>query len=953
MFTFQENTHFSQALPCTREEFWEQVRKPSTAWRIDARRAILAAVEASRTQGAEAIHTWLQNADYQKFLVKKQRMKRKAALEAWERKTDAEKLLAFAQEVKENLPAFIFACYQFDATDTSNGNPFCHRRLADCHLNGLFMLDIDHVENPMEIWYKLRDDKEVMKSIALVHITSSSFGIRIVATADITLGNLADNQIVLAQKLGYKVDESCIDATRNSFAPKEEDILYINEELLFNYYDEAFDKRFTAEYRQKKTQPTRFQFDSAVGTDPAHKPENRAVASPDAEQGTLAVSGVDVERMAKIKTTTDYFKTTTGTTETTIKDDNLSSHEKKFSPCERPEVERSKLSELSLEEKNELSSLKWRGYDVQSIIDARYADKLPCAEDSNRHKESLKLATDLLLMLDGDKQRVLRIVEAQPWVKEIIEERDENVEQTVESAAGCVAEKEKKYASSLPSKTMLEAVMAVTGKTYQEIVSEERRVKSEKFAAAQSEQDINRWLWDWGAEIEALMEEFPLIRDICKGLKRNQYPAALFVGGGLLMTLMTRCTYRFYHRPEELRRLNNSTLIIGDPASGKSFATRLFKLLAAPIVAADKRGKDAINAYREEMKTKGANKEKPKKPKVVVRVHPARTSNAQFIQDMVNAVEVVDGVEMQLHMLTFDTELDNTVTVQKGGSWIDKQSMELKAFHNEEDGQAYSNVDSIFQEFYVTWNYIYTGTPNALKKKVNEQNFGTGLATRLTCIPLPATNFEMMERESHIDFESDGRLKAWAFKLDKMKGELSVQKLVDGLYDWTARRMADAKENDSKADEMLLKRCAYHGLNFAAPFIVMRHWNALKKDGEFWCGEFETDETDWRLAELIVNIQYACQRHYFGAMAETYFDNKHREASINVQRRQKTIEAFSRLPEEFNHEDVMRCFNLNSESTARTRISRLMADKLIVKMGDYVENGTTKSRFKKTGAIML
>ena len=99
------------------------------------------------------------------------------------------------------------------------------------------------------------------------------------------------------------------------------------------------------------------------------------------------------------------------------------------------------------------------------------------------------------------------------------------------------------------------------------------------------------------------------------------------------MTLMTRCTYRFYHRPEELRRLNNSTLIIGDPASGKSFATRLFKLLTAPIVAADKVGKDAINAYRELIKTKGANKEKPKKPKVVVRVHPARTSNAQFIRN--------------------------------------------------------------------------------------------------------------------------------------------------------------------------------------------------------------------------------------------------------------------------------------------------------------------------------
>jgi hypothetical protein len=320
---------------------------------------------------------------------------------------------------------------------------------------------------------------------------------------------------------------------------------------------------------------------------------------------------------------------------------------------------------------------------------------------------------------------------------------------------------------------------------------------------------------------------------------------------------------------------------------------------------------------------------------------------------MVNSVEIVDGEEMQLHMLTFDTELDNTVTVQKGGSWIDKQSLELKAFHNEEDGQAYSNNDSILQDFYVTWNFIYTGTPIALKKKVNEQNFGSGLATRLTCIPLPATNFKMIDRESHVDFESDGRLKAWAFKLDKTKGLLPMDKIVDELYDWTARRMADAEENDSKADEMLLKRCAYHGLNFAAPFIVMRHWSELKKDGDYWCGEFETDDVDWKLAELIVNIQYACQRHYFGAMAEAYFDNKEKDASVNVQRRQKTYEGFSRLPEEFTNEDVMRCFSLNSNESARKRVNRFLKDHLVEKVGEFVENGTTKAKYKKTGIVML
>ena len=465
--------------------------------------------------------------------------------------------------------------------------------------------------------------------------------------------------------------------------------------------------------------------------------------------------------------------------------------------------------------------------------------------------------------------------------------------------------------------------------------------------------DIDHLLWAWGEQIEEMMADYPILIDICKGLKRNQYPAALFVGGGLLMTLMTRCTYRYYHRPEELRRLNNSTLIIGDPASGKSFATRLFKLLAAPIVHADKAGKDAINAYREQMRTKGANKEKPKKPKVVVRVHPARTSNAQFIQDMVNAVETVDGQEMQLHMLTFDTELDNTMTVQKGGAWIDKQCLELKAFHNEEDGQAYSNNDSILQDFNVYWNFIYTGTPLALKKKVNEQNFGTGLATRLTCIPLPSTKFKMMDREDHVDFESDSRLKTWAFKLDRMKGELTVQKIVDELYDWTARRMADAEENESEAEEMLLKRCGYHGLNFAAPFIVMRHWDKMKQDGEYWCGEFDTDETDWRLAELITNIQYACQRYYFGAMAEHYFDNKLKEASVNVRRNTKTLDGFNRLPEVFAFDDIMRCFNLKTSSAVYMRVSRLMKDGLIEKADGYIENGKKKARFRKTDVQMF
>ena len=892
MFTYQENTHFSQALPCTKEVFWEQVKKPNTAWRIDARRAILAAVDASKTLGVAAIQTWLNNADYQKFLLKKQNLKKESAKKAWAAKSDAEKLLAFAQEIKDNSTAFIYSCREFDETSTGKGAPFRHRRLADCHLNGLVMLDIDHVENPMQIWYQLRENEELMARVALMHITSSGYGCRIVFTADIKDGNLADNQIVFAQKLGYQPDESCIDATRNSFAPKEEDILYINEDLLFNYYDEEFDKKFTPQYRDKKSQPINNKFPSDSRADSHSSVQAAPVATQNAEQGTASLGNVDASAV----------------------------------------------------------SLKWKGYEIQSIIDQRYAAKLPCEADSNRHKESLKLATDLLIMLDGDKAKVQRIVEAQPWVQEIIDERDENVSQTVESAAGCVAEKEKRNASALPSKAMLKAIEESTGKNYQEIVN---GIDGQQgLNALYGQHKIQQMLQGWGEEIEALFPDYPLLKDACAGLKKSQYPAALFVAGGTAMTLMTRCWYRFYHRPQQERRLNCSLYIIGHPASNKSMADDIYEVLSAPIEAADKAGKAALNRYKQDQKKKAANKEGKDKPQGMIRIHPARTSNGQMIQDMLNAKETIDGKEMQLHMFTFDTELDNSITLQSGGSWINKQSMELKAFHNEKDGQMYQNSDSPVDEFRVTWNFIYTGTPIALKKKVNERNFGSGLSTRLAVIPMPKTNYEMIELEdiNNIDWARLDRMKTWAYRLDSRYGELPFWPLVVKLHGWVKNRMEDCAEDDSEANELMLKRVPYHALNYAAPFIDMRHWDSLHQENNYWIGEYDVDDTDWKLCELIARIQYATQQHFFGVMAEKYFDDMNNDVQITGKRhQQRSVDGYDKLPKIFSYEDIKKCFGYNNDSSVYSKISRLKEQRLVIK----IDQGENKGKFQKINQGML
>ena len=106
------------------------------------------------------------------------------------------------------------------------------------------------------------------------------------------------------------------------------------------------------------------------------------------------------------------------------------------------------------------------------------------------------------------------------------------------------------------------------------------------------------------------------------------------------------------------------------------------------------------------------------------------------------------------------------------------------------------------------------------------------------------------------------------------------------------------------------------------------------------------------MAELIVNIQYACQRHYFLGMAEKYFDDQQREVSVNSHRKNKTYEGFSRLPEEFVVEDVMACFSLSKISAARMKIHRMLRDHIVVKSDEFVDNGTTKAIYKKVGVMV-
>lgn len=156
-----------------------------------------------------------------------------------------------ADAKKRSLPIFIYQA-TFGETTSKNGSKAAWRKQEAARLNGLVMLDIDHIDHPgtvfMHIPRELFEDG-AKNQVMLVHVTPSGKGLRVVFKADAETGDLSANQHAFAKLLGVEPDEACKDASRASFAPQEDEILYINDNI-FEYQNEEYEKLFGEQYRK-------------------------------------------------------------------------------------------------------------------------------------------------------------------------------------------------------------------------------------------------------------------------------------------------------------------------------------------------------------------------------------------------------------------------------------------------------------------------------------------------------------------------------------------------------------------------------------------------------------------------------------------------------------------------------------------------------------------------------
>ena len=822
MFCIQDNQYFSPAVPGTREKLNEILDSPQVRWKIETIRAV-------RQPGA--VRLWASNTDFQKFCLKEAA---KSKGNAFKELTDEEKLERWANSLKESLPCLIFGARDFDEVPMKK-NPekrMKRRVLAGIHLSGLFMFDVDHVDNPREIFEQTQQEGFPWE-VVFAHVTSSGQGLRLVCKARVEIGNIADNQIALAKELDVKPDLSCIDASRISYAPMREDVYYLNEEELLNYYNEEFDKMYCEAYRKGSTEPTKAQ---------TRKESN--------ENETL--------------------------------------------------------------ENDEEREINYHGVSYAKICEAWQAAQGGAPTTGDRHRTMLQLALDLRYICDNNPANVDWALRQCGFVQDIIRERGEGEVRAVADTA-C----ERRMYKDIPKR--MQGVLESVGIRSGEPATAQRPVATVDVPYEQFAQRLEPLLSAPYAEA-------------CRGVSRKNWLGAVFASGAMYCTLLSRCWYRHYDGA--LQRMNPQVLIIGHPASGKSFAKHLDDQIMCSMREQDEVVRLAETRYKQEQKKRGTSSKAQKQdalvePEGMIRYLPTKTSNNIFFRRLKRAKEMVEGQLLPLHLYMFDSELDSSISAQSGGAWIGKHDLELKAFHNELSGVDYANGDSINDILPVYWNSVTTGTNVSLHKKFTLRNINDGLCSRVAIFLMERANFRMVGKNL-VDNKTNEALKAWGYKMEKLHGELPLQRLVDHVYDLCELSAQEAEAADDLVLDYLRKRAVFYATWFTVPRIVAREYDKFVKTGKL-----EITDDDLKFSTLMYDAVIWFQDYFFGQMLQDSWDNAEREY-VPRRKNSKNADAYRDLPETFTMKDVMAVLDIE-DNPARQQCNRWLKHGFVerVKQGKY------------------
>ena len=642
---------------------------------------------------------------------------------------------------KRRLPLACYMCTFDESTgsDPKKPKPMGHwRNQKAARLNGLIMHDFDKLSKKgidvKELWAAIPshwfDDNTCANAILLAHVTPSGDGLRLVTIANPDMDIEQNQQMILSRIKAIHPDKFDALETDESCINADRGSFVVDansilfiNERLFDYDNPAYDEKFGEKYR---TGHVSGRAKSANRGNAARKVAGAASipAADKAAQRSNAQGGASSEGRGVDNGLETVAKTT-----------------------DYPDTY----------------------HDVQyaTILDAWFEQNGGEPQQGDRHKVMLRLIADLRYICDNNDGFIKHVLLQREFIRKWVDEDGAGTEldNMISSSTG----KELWWGTPKRLKAALDTVGV--------------KMETRKKPGCMSDDEEKKIFESFGDRLTPLLAGpyVPVSQIVSKA---NLLPA-IFTSGTMFCTLMTRCWYEHYDGRDT--RMNPTAIVIGPPASGKSFAEKLDDPIMAVMRNADAPGRKAEREYKRKKveratSSKAQKGEALEKPEVMIRYLPSKTSNAIFYQRSVNAKEVIDGEIFYLHLYMFDSELDSAVGAQKG-DWAGKHDLELKAFHNEFSGVDYANNDSVNEVIQVFWNQVITGTPVSLQKKFTMRNINDGFCTRVAISKMWPEKYRMIGRGNRtVNHEVECSLKEWGYRFDTMKGEMKLQKLVDHVY---------------------------------------------------------------------------------------------------------------------------------------------------------------------------
>ena len=406
----------------------------------------------------------------------------------------------------------------------------------------------------------------------------------------------------------------------------------------------------------------------------------------------------------------------------------------------------------------------YHGVPYSKIVEAWLGGKK--VKEGDRHRTSLCLADHLRYITENDAGLIEQILRETPFVQEIIEERGENVAQTVKSAQGF------DFYKNIPKK-MREALKLVGA-----LDDDSLPIEGESegvFLPIEGESEgacLPRMPQGVRDSIDAVGPALamPVVTAICPCIGALATGVVLDVHG-------------------QKKGLNLIAYIAGDFASGKGSIDPVVDAWMSEVSALDAMYQQQEKEWRIKKQAAKNKKEQPEEPQLPVRCITLNNTVAKLAERLANT----EGK----HAFSFTPEAD-TVAQKWRSSMSDFSVMLRQSYDGSKYDREAKSVEAVNVHIdHLLWNVTMCGTPDALYRVVS--NYTDGFQSRIAIARTPDNTFAPLEEKPYVlTPRQTDRIQQIAHLLPLMQGEIVVPKLEAKGREWVESVRLETMMNDDK-----------------------------------------------------------------------------------------------------------------------------------------------------------